>query len=928
MGRLGWLPQERVRVPITVALVGLFVPLVCGTGLLVGAVATRRMAEMATDNLRSELAIRVETLSSNWQRLVDPRLSAVQLSALQQFSPVLGNPERSSWLALLPAYRAMLIEHPIRKAVYLADQSGALFRVTREGDSATLLGPDPSKARFLLEVIVPTPSGKRIWAEQFDYRLRSLGALPPSAELRAYDPRQRPWYQLAFKAGGAPVVSHPLRLALSGGYGVTASRRFKAGNGASGITLRADDLEWLLSRFRLSPSAQLALVDSAGTLLLTSPPEPQADRNRPLPQVSNPALAAMAPMVHQAAQQAADAPVPLRRYRVGHGDWFGAVVPLPTPMDRGNRTYLLVTAPERELMARADRTLSDTLLLTLLLVLLAIPLVVLLARRISAALRQLALQASAIRRLEFEALPISQSHLREVDELALTLARMRDTIRSFLQSSAALGAEPDVERLLERLLSDAIASSCALDGRLIRAEDLSAADQAADQAAEDQSVLRLPLRSRDGELQGLLELQFSEPPDAARVAFCTALSGTAAVALETRSLIAAQKALFEAFIELIAGAIDAKSPYTGGHCARVPELAQGLAEAACAASEGPYAGFQLSEQDWEALHLASWLHDCGKVTTPEYVVDKATKLETIHNRIHEVRMRFELLKAAAETAHWRARAEGGDAAALQAQLEAQWAELDADFAFVAACNQGGEAMAPEDQERLQRIAQRHWRRTLDDRLGLSHDELRRCQAEPEQSLPCLEPLLADRPRHRIPRPEPQRLEPANPWGFTMAAPEWLADHGELHNLSISRGTLTAEERYTINAHIIHTIRMLSALPFPPHLQVVPEIAGGHHERLDGRGYPRSLRGDQMSPLARMMAIADVFEALTAADRPYKSGKPLSVALAIMAAMVREGHLDPDLFDLFVRGGVYRRYAERFLSADQIDAVDEAALLRR
>lgn len=293
-------------------------------------------------------------------------------------------------------------------------------------------------------------------------------------------------------------------------------------------------------------------------------------------------------------------------------------------------------------------------------------------------------------------------------------------------------------------------------------------------------------------------------------------------------------------------------------------------------------------------------------------------------------MRFELLKSAAETEYWRGVAGGSDAQALRQQLEATWAALDDDFAFVAACNRGGEAMADADLKRLRRIAECPWRRTLDDRLGLSNDELRRCAGEPVQPLPCLEPLLADRPRHRIPRPAGSAAAAGGfaASGFTMAEPELIADRGELRNLSIQRGTLTEEERYAINQHIIQTIRMLEALPYPRHLQAVPEIAGGHHERIDGRGYPRSLRGDQMSPLARMMAIADVFEALTAVDRPYKSGKTLSASLAIMARMVQDQHLDADLFELFVRSGVYRRYAERFLAADQIDAVDEEALLRR
>ena len=440
--------------------------------------------------------------------------------------------------------------------------------------------------------------------------------------------------------------------------------------------------------------------------------------------------------------------------------------------------------------------------------------------------------------------------------------------------------------------------------------------------------MHLPLLSRRGETLGELVLHFETPPEPARVAFCQALSGNAAVALETRSLIAAQKSLFKAFIQLLADAVDAKSPYTGGHCARVPELAQLLATAACEARSGPYAGFQLSENDFEVLHLASWLHDCGKVTTPEYVVDKATKLETIYDRIHEVRMRFELLKSAAETDAWRAIAAGDDRQALQAELERIWAELDAEFAFVAECNLGGEFMAPERIERLQAIASRQWRRTLDDRAGVSAEELHRRQQEPQQPLPVGEPLLADRLHHRIERLPQQQLDADNPWGITMAEPELLYNRGELHNLAISRGTLSGEERYKINEHIIQTIRMLASLPFPAHLAAVPEIAGGHHETTDGRGYPRGLTADQMSPLARMMAIADVFEAITAADRPYKSGKPLSVALAILVTMACERHLYRELVELFLEAGVWRSYAERFLAAEQCDAVDLEALLAR
>jgi HD-GYP domain-containing protein (c-di-GMP phosphodiesterase class II) len=154
----------------------------------------------------------------------------------------------------------------------------------------------------------------------------------------------------------------------------------------------------------------------------------------------------------------------------------------------------------------------------------------------------------------------------------------------------------------------------------------------------------------------------------------------------------------------------------------------------------------------------------------------------------------------------------------------------------------------------------------------------------------------------------------------------LLNENEIHNLTISRGTLTPEERTIINDHIVVTIDMLEQLPFPKNLKRVPEYAGGHHEKMDGTGYPKGLKRDEMSVPARMMAIADIFEALTAADRPYKKAKTLSESLGIMKKMNETDHIDPDLFRLFVKTGIYRKYAEEFLDPDQIDEVDEAFIL--
>ncbi len=385
--------------------------------------------------------------------------------------------------------------------------------------------------------------------------------------------------------------------------------------------------------------------------------------------------------------------------------------------------------------------------------------------------------------------------------------------------------------------------------------------------------------------------------------------------------------LFTAVTELIAGTIDAKSPYTGGHCKRVPVVARMLAEAAHRSDNGPFADFRMETKDqWQEFNVSAWLHDCGKLTTPEYVVDKATKLETIYNRIHEIRMRFEVLLRDAQIDVYRRRLAGkADEADLQAQLKEAQRQIVDDFAFVAECNVGGEFMADEKIERLDRIAARTWTRHLDDRLGISQEEARLKNRQPSPTLPVVEPVLADKPEHVIPRTDPDPFD-GNPYGFKMTVPPNQYNLGELYNLGIRKGTLSTEDRFKINEHIIQTIIMLKRLPFPENMKRVPDIAGSHHETMIGTGYPRGLRKADMSVPARIMAIADIFEALTAADRPYKRPKRVSDALRIMSTMRDDQHIDADLFDLFLQSGVYRDYAEKHLDPTQLDPVDIRAYL--
>lgn len=427
------------------------------------------------------------------------------------------------------------------------------------------------------------------------------------------------------------------------------------------------------------------------------------------------------------------------------------------------------------------------------------------------------------------------------------------------------------------------------------------------------SFLTIPLKNFSGTVIGVLQLINARSADGTVVPFSKdvqplveALASQAAVAIDNQQLMAAQRDLLESFIKVIADAIDSKSPYTGGHCRRVPMIAELLAEAACQETDGPFADFEMDTDQRQELHLGAWLHDCGKVTTPEYVVDKATKLETIHDRIHEIRTRFEVLRRDAEIAMWKGIAQGGDETALRAAFEETVAALENDWTFIAQANIGGEFMADADKARVKQIAARTWTRHFDRSQGVSWEEAKRLEANPPPPPPAVEPLLDDRPDHKV----------------------GVYNKGEVYNLCVERGTLTAEERKVVNDHIIVTQQMLDRLPFPKHLKRVPRIAGNHHEKMDGTGYPNGLSGESMDVTERIMCIADIFEALTAADRPYKTPKTLSESIRILNFMRQDNHIDNDLFELFLRSGAYREYAEVCLLPEQIDEVDITEYLTR
>ncbi|KAF1020830.1 MAG: Cyclic di-GMP phosphodiesterase [Pseudomonas sp.] len=904
------------------------------------------------------------------QSLYQPAELSANLLAQQRLMFATTLQER---LDSVPFLVTLLAGQPAVTHAYVGYANGDFFMLLRGQKNPTLdtqYAPPPGTQWIVQSVLVR--DGKT--TGEYLYLAPDLSILARRAQPNyQFDPRTRPWYKDA-SARQKVLVTSPYPFYEDKEVGVTFARAMQNGAGVAAVDISLHSIDLLLRSSKITPGSRLTILNTDNEVISSEKGTQMVSTGNGqarLAHLDELPLPITQRLVAAYASQQRDHLI----LNTPDGEWQGMRVDLP--LDGTKSFALWMTTPYRELMADAIATRDRGLLISLGFLLLGILIALAMSRAASRPLAALTREARKIEQFNFEASPEVKSNISEVVDLAHAMGSMKLTIQHFLELSRDLSSETNFQNLLARVLvelqdttaakgamiylADADASHLKLarvrwghelqehdpgDGLELAASpdhplvtallDLQAKPQRlTPQALEHHfgflgdiqtplTLWVLPLKDRSGVLLGALALWVDEnkrPLTPSLMAFAEALSSTAAIALNTQRLIDEQKVLLESFIQLIAGAIDAKSPYTGGHCQRVPELTKMLAQAACAQTSGPFKDFALDEEQWEALHIAAWLHDCGKVTTPEYVVDKATKLETLYDRIHEVRMRFEVLKRDAELDYWKGIAAGGTAESLQAELAQALAQLDDDFAFVAQSNIGGEFMAPDRVERMQALAGRTWRRTLSDRLGISHEENARKQLYPEAPLPVMEPLLADRPDHLFPRSSRETLSDNNPYGFKVKVPEHLYNRGELYNLCIGRGTLTEEERYKINEHIIQTIRMLEKLPFPRHLKDVPEIAGGHHEKMDGTGYPKRLTREQMSWPARMMGIADIFEALTAVDRPYKKGKTLSEAIKIMGFMKKDQHIDPDIFNLFLRSGIYLEYARRYMPEALIDEVD-------
>lgn len=892
------------------------------------------------------------TLNERARRLIDPPQNVIRLLSFDLITQATSLQQR---LERLPLLVESLNANEMLSAIYVGYQNGE-FILLRELSSPELKQHvlAPAGGEFLVQSMSLNTTGAMTGEWRFyDHDLKLLETQVKSDY--HFDPRTRPWFTEAIAQPGT-VMTRPYVFFTTEDMGVTLAQRSANGTAVIGMDVSINDLNVGINDLRMTPNTRIAVLDRHGTVFaapnsqqLILKQEGEGLRLAHITELGIPSLVKLFEAPPQGNEP--------RVYQANGQNWYGMRATLSSFTNQG--TQLLITVPATEMLVGARRALAEEIRWVAALTALLLVLGWILGHRVGRQLRILADQVHALSEFDFSREVGVRSHVTEIRELSHVLGSMTKAIRNFQAISLTLNHETQLDTMLGKVLERLVDASSVSGGAVYLIEDnsntlLLAASHQSDAyprelhlaAHTDQDLARavtaalgsqtqylaVPLHDRNQELLGILVLQLTADLDPGTHAlqpfrrFVEELSGTAAVAIETRLLIEAQQRLLDAIIELLANAIDAKSPYTGGHCARVPLIAELLLDQAIAADSGPYAEFNMTEAQRYEFRIAAWLHDCGKITSPESVMDKATKLETQYNRIHEIRTRFEVLWRDAEIDFLKALALEGDRQAVQSALERRRIQLQDDFAFIANANIGGERMEDADIERIHQIGTQRWWRHFDNRLGLAHHEASHLIAVTRPtSLPAEEYLLADRPEHLVPwgnhKPPVDKNDPRNIWGFDMDIPEHTYNFGELHNLAVRRGTLTREERFKINEHIVQTIIMLNSLPFPRHLKRVPEIAGNHHEKMDGTGYPRRLSEHDMSIPERMMIIADIFEALTAADRPYKTSKTLSESIEILTNMARTRHIDPQLFRLFLSSGVYLTYSERFLAPSQIDEVD-------
>ncbi|EGA72201.1 metal dependent phosphohydrolase [Vibrio sinaloensis DSM 21326] len=765
------------------------------------------------------------------------------------------------------------------------------------------------------------------------------------------------WESLA--ANSSNKVSKPMHILGKDSLGITVFRRSDEGTVVTaGVLL--EDLQSSLKDTLTTDSSLRALYNDDGDIYaMTSNQGLNEPQNPAIDDLKNEVLLKLLGDEKRQSQRV------LGEFEFEGERWLGKVVTI-RPLN-SEHVHLLMATRTADLFDTGLLIKTQTIYASLLVLIVMLPVVYLVSKYISKPIQRVTKKALEIERFRFDETSLDDSLIREIHDLNHAQMSTQETIKQFISLTNNIARQENLNDMLRLVCRDTAHAVSAdgvflyllnietkslvpkfiwwegMDDSKLQAKDVPVSDAnrfiqeifiakkptifnvnelpriGLQWDKEDKAeIICIPLSSRSGEVIGSFGVLYKNGRAEERYEqyadYLKTLLGFTSVTIETHSMLDDQKALLDSFIQVFAGSLDKKSPYTGNHCQRVPVITQWLAQAAHQSKKEVFRHFNLTSKQWDELKMASWLHDCGKITTPEHVVDKATKLETIYDRIHEIRMRFEVLKRESEISLLK-KSIPHLPDEYHEQLKQLHTEIDKDFEFIANLNLGSEFVDGEALERLHEIANKTWTRTLSKTLGISWTEKQRYEEDVE--FPVSEPLLSDGLEHMIPWDFPPTQEER----FTLKPTTYQANLGEVYNLSIQRGTLTDEERFIINDHIIQTIKILESLPFPKHMSNVAKIAGGHHEKIDGTGYPLGLKGEDMPTAAKIMAIADVFEALTSADRPYKKAKSLSESIRIMSFMVEDNHLDRDLFELFLTSGVYKRFADKFMCSSQIDTVD-------
>ncbi|MHA7846545.1 HD domain-containing phosphohydrolase [Serratia sp. D1N4] len=970
---LGHLSGLKNRYPLHIQIAALFMLLIVSIGSAIVIFSHSQLTKLTGISTNQQYQKTGQAIAAELDAVTRTMMMSVNILTDMPITEASTFEQR---MAAVGKFIEILKQNDYASSIYIAYSNGDFFMLRRVTEASRPIFQVPEHVQWIVQ-------SNRFLADKPEYRMVYLDSQQQVVADRIldnppFDPRTRSWFIEAAKQHS--LVTSPIYTFKGTGLvGFTYSRQADNGQAVIGLDVTLSLLSQFLQQQHLPPGSQAAIINFANQVIASQPiiPNAQMQNDKSFNGIEHfPVLKALLDLHHN---NGADNQGNSLLFKTQGQDWYGSIVNIE---NNSNNYQLVIATPAAYLILGANSIRNRSTLVAFVLLLLSLPLVWYFSLRISSPLISLRKDAEAISNLIFDDREPEHSVIEEVDDLHRAMSKMKQTLKQFISMGSILSAKDNFPQQMQGLLNET-ADIAAMNGGVIFLTDKNKdiftpiafhwndqdipiseidaipfdPDNFATfwQIREGQSVsgvldhehiptplraffqtylplhyIAVPMQTHDEELLGFLLLfsttELNAERQSAKVQLVNALVGSLSVAIETQYLLQEQKNLLNAFIELIAGAIDAKSAYTGGHCQRVPEITKMLAKAAVEVQDGPFADFALSENEWEELHIACWLHDCGKITTPEFVVDKATKLELIYDRIHEIRMRFEVLKREKEILSLRNRLPTTDDAAAEQQLAEELRQLDEDFYFIAQCNVGGEFLSDDALARIRQIASYQWTRTLDDTAGVSQAEWARKTRQPARDLPVQEAMLADKEEHIVYRDSKNHLPES--YQFKLKEPTYLYNYGEIYNLSIRRGTLNEEERYKINEHIMQTIIMLNRLPFPRTMANVPIIAGGHHERMDGKGYPYQLNYQQMSIPVRMMAIADVFEALTAADRPYKPGKMLSEALKIMTAMVNENHLDRELFILFLQSGVWRDYGVAHLQADKVDEVDIAALIQK